>query len=123
MLFVALNTAIAGGACVLLWRSLPALASEPAALFVVPMTVLTAVALALVYPIMRRRPALTARTGVLYGAFVAALVAYGVYLWWRVPDGTAMMIPVTLLAGHTYGLPMFGAIWLVQALLGRFFFP
>jgi hypothetical protein len=109
--FVALNGALVSAACYLLWRQLPFLANEPGSLLFWPMTVISLLAFTLLYPLLKRQHGPSSRAALLYLAFLASLVLYGGYLWARVPGGTAMMIPLALVAGHLYGVPFLAGIW------------
>jgi hypothetical protein len=120
--FVALNGALVSGACYFLWRRLPFLASEPGALLFWPMTVISLLAFALLYPFLRQQRGSLSRAAILYLAFVASLVSYGIYLWTTVRHGTAMMIPLALMAGHQFGLPVLAVIWFVNTALSPVLF-
>jgi hypothetical protein len=115
--FVALNGALVSAACYLLWQHLPFLADEPGSLLFWPMTLISLLAFALLYPSLKRQRGASSRAALLYLAFLASLVLYGVYLWSRVPGGTAMMILLALVAGHGYGFPLLVGIWLVNTAL------
>jgi drug/metabolite transporter (DMT)-like permease len=117
--FVALNGSLVSAACYFLWRQLRFLANEPGSLLFWPMTVISLLALALLYPRLRRHPGPLFRAALLYLAFLASLVLYGGYLWLIVRGGTAMMIPLALVAGHLYGLPFLAGIWVVNTALAR----
>jgi hypothetical protein len=117
LIFLTLNGALASAACYFLWQRLPFLANEPASLLFWPMTLISLFTFALFYPILKRQPGPSSRAAVLYLAFLASLVLYGGYLWSMVRDGTVMMIPLALLAGHLYGVPFLVVIWFVNMTL------
>jgi hypothetical protein len=96
------------------------MANEPASLLFWPMTVISLPAFTLLYPILLQQSHPLARAAAFYFAFIVSLVLYGSYLWWGVPYGTAMMIPLVLLAGHWYGLPFLAIIWFANMLLSPF---
>ena len=120
--FVALNGALASATCFVLWQGLPFLANEPGSLLFWPMTLISLVTFALLYPILKRQRSPWFRAPLFYLAFLASLVSYGGYLWLIVPHGTAMMIPLALVAGHLYGLPLLVVIWLVNTALAPLLF-
>jgi hypothetical protein len=120
--FVGLNGGLVGAACFVLWRWLPFLASEPAGLLLWPMTVISLIIFAGFYSVLKRCSSVLSRGVVLYLAFLGSLVLYGGYLWWRVPGGSAMMIPLVLWAGHLYGIPFLVVIWVVNTAVAPILF-
>jgi hypothetical protein len=83
------------------------------------MTLISLLTFALLYPVLKRRSHPLTRAVDLYLAFLASLVLYGVYLWVMVRDGTVMMIPLALLAGHSFDVPLLVGIWFVNTALSR----
>ena len=111
-----------GGYCLLLWRTLPPLRGEPASLLVLPITAIAGVVAFLLYPVLSHRPSRSSPLLALYGGFLIAMLVYGLYLWWVIPDGTAGMMVLALVAGHLYGAPVFGAVVLASSMLNRVLF-
>jgi len=58
----------------------------------------------------------------MYLAFLVSLLGYGLYLWWFIPDGSAGLIVLALLAGQMYGLPAFLAVLLACSVMDRILF-
>ena len=98
-------------------QALPPLRSEPPSFLLIPMTVISGTVSVLVFPALCGMAGRSSRILVLYGGFLVTLVAYGLYLWVVVPDGTPWLILMALLAGHLYGIPLFFAILVTQRFL------
>ena len=121
-LFVILTTSIVGSYCWLTGRVLPPLRDEPLSFLLLPMTVISAALASLVYPVLHRQRSRSARIPYLYFAFLISLILYGLYLWHVIPDGTAGMIVLSLLAGHLYGLPPFLTVLLASSVMDHLLF-
>jgi len=122
-LFVVVTVVLVGLYCCALWRALPPLRTEPAALLLLPMMwIATLVSIAL-YPVVRRNRRRSRHAIALYVGFVVSAILYGFYLWIVIPHGTAGMIPLALVAAHLYGAPLYLGVFGAQRLLGGVLFP
>jgi hypothetical protein len=116
-LFVAVTVALVGLYGYALARALPPLRTEPPALLLHPtMAIAGAVSLPL-YRFVRHGSRLSTHALALYLAFAVAAVLYGGYLWAVIPHATIGMIPLTLVAVHLYGAPLFVGVLVAQRLL------
>jgi apolipoprotein N-acyltransferase len=117
-LFVVVTVALVGFYCWVLWRVLPPLRTEPAALLLLPMTWIATIVSIALYPVIRRNRRRSRQAIALYVGFVVSAILYGCYLWIVIPHGTAGMIPLALMAAHLYGLPLYFAVFVAQRLMG-----
>jgi hypothetical protein len=121
--FVGTTACLVALYCFAAGRVLPPLRNEPATLLLVPMTVIAGVVASFVYPWVRRQPQRSRRAAALYVGFALSTAIYGGYLWAMVPDGTAWLILVAVLAGHMYGLPLFLVLVATHLAMDRWLFP
>ena len=120
--FVVLTTSIVTAYCTLAGCALPPLRNESASLLVLPMAVISGAVASAFYPALAHRETRSSRVIVMYGAFVLALVVYGVYLWMVIPGGTITLIVTALVLGHLYGVPAFLLVVLASSIMGRVLF-
>ena len=118
-IFVGSTVSIVGVYCYAMGRALPPLRTEPLTFLLLPMMVISGVVSLFLYPVLCRRRQRSSQALALYIGFVLSTVIYGGYLWVFIPDGTAWVILLALVAGHVYGLPLFLAVLLTYLLLGR----
>ena len=123
VIFVGTTAGLVALYCLAAGRALPPLRNEPATLLLVPMTVISGVVAALLYPWVRRQRQRSGRVAALYLGFALSTAIYGGYLWARVPDGTAWLILLAVLTGHMYGLPLFLALVAVHLAMARWILP
>ena len=122
VLFVALTTSVVSVYCFVLGRALPPLRNEPASFLLLPVSAMSGIVAAVLYPVLLQQ---RSRAGCLlwmYLGFLILLVAYGLYLWRFIPDGTAGLIVLALVGGHLYGLPALLTVLLATAVLDRILF-
>ena len=112
-----------GAYCSIMSRALPPLRTEPPAFLLLPMTIISGAASLFLYPVLCRQRGRSIRAFTLYVGFVLTTLVYGIYLWIFIPDGTAWLIVLSLLAGHLYGLPLFFALLVTHLLMAPLVFP
>ena len=120
--FVAATMATVGIYCLLAARLLPPLRNEPASFLLLPVTFISGMAAAGIYPYLDRQASRRRRLMPMYTVYFLSLVAYGFYLWWVVPDGSPWLLLLAVTAGHLYGLPPLVVIAVLCWLLPGVFF-
>lgn len=103
--------------CYLLGRALPPLRSEPVTFLLLPMTASSALVSLTLHPVLQRQHRRASQAVTLYAGFVLCVIVYGCYLWLAIPDGTPWLILLAVVAGHLYGLPLYGAVLVTYLLL------
>jgi hypothetical protein len=122
VLFVALTTSVVSVYCFVLGRALPPLRNEPASFLLLPVSAMSGIVAAVLYPVLLQQRSRAGRLLWMYLGFLILLVVYGLYLWRFIPDGTAGLIVLALVGGHLYGLPAFLTVLLATAVLDRILF-
>jgi len=122
VVFVLTMTVAVEAYCYLLSDILRKLLDDPFRYFFAPISAIVLVTFAAVYPLLQRRRRALTRILILYGGFVAANAAYGVYLWSVAAHGTALLIVLALVAAHLYGIPLLALLVVIDLLLARLLF-
>lgn len=105
--FVALHAGLVLGYLVLLGRALPPLAGEDAGLVVAPATLVAAVALAILHPVVGRLPTHAGRLAALLVTAWAAMLVYAAYLAVVLrPEWPLLFVPLVLAFEIVYGAPL-----------------
>ncbi len=138
--FIVINTLSIGlmvhGYCL----SLPFLQKEQSAIVLIPVLCIAVVVSAGLFPLVKRFDSHTQRFASLYVGFLVGLLLLGLYMgcwsWFNLstrPDYHTGIyqawrthfswIPLTLFAGHWFGLPIFFAVGLSNKLFRPLFFP
>jgi len=117
VLFAAMTSLMVGVYCYAMSRILPPLRDEPSTFLLLPMTVISGLVSLLIYGVLSRQRLRSTQALTLYVGFLLSLIAYGAYLWVFIPDGTAWLIILALVAGHLYGLPAFLAVLITHRVL------
>ena len=119
VMFAAATSLVVGVYCYAMSYMLPPLRDEPSTFLVIPMAVISGLVSLLIYGLLSRQHLRSTQTLTLYVGFLLSVIFYGVYLWVFIPDGTAWLITLALVAGHLYGLPAFLAVLMTHRLLIR----
>jgi hypothetical protein len=119
VIFAAMTSLVVGVYCYAMSHILPPLRDEPSRFLVIPMTVISGLVSLSIYGLLSRQHQRSTQTFTLYVAFLLSAIVYGVYLWAVIPDGTAGLIILALVAAHLYGLPAFLVVLMTHRLLIR----
>jgi hypothetical protein len=122
VLFVALTTSVVSVYGFVIGRALPPLRNEPASFLLLPVSAICGIAASVLYPVLLHQRSRVRRVLWMYVGFLLVLVVYGLYLWRVIPDGTAGLIVLALVAGHLYGLPALLTVFLATTILDRTLF-
>jgi hypothetical protein len=121
--FVVLTTSIVSVYCFVMGRALPPLRNEPASFLLLPVSAICGIVASVLYPVLLRQRSRASRIRWMYMGFLIVLVLYGLYLWRFIPDGTAGLIVLALVAGHFYGVPALLTVLGATTVLDRILFP